>query len=147
MGTSLACTPASATRTASNPGTLFFSEPRSAWRYCLRQANTWLAFTPCARATRATDAPGARVSSTIWRFSSGLRCRLLAWVGDLREDTLSITAGLEVSIYSPSGHPGSVHLRECPLILDSSRRSRPYAYIQTVFDQPSEKGVYSSPAG
>src|SRR5271157_5095712 len=85
MGTSPACAPP-ATRTASNLGVPLLPEPRSPWRYCRRQANTWLAFTPCARATRATDARGARVSSKIWRFSSGLRCRLLASVGVLRED-------------------------------------------------------------
>ena len=34
-----------------------------------RHANTWLAFTPCLRATSATDAPGFNVSSTIWRRS------------------------------------------------------------------------------
>src|SRR5580658_5481838 len=129
LGTSLACAPASATRTASNPGIPLFLDSRSPWRYCRRQPNNWLAFTPCARATRATDALGARVSSTIWRFSSRLRYRLFAsLVGALREDSLSITAGLEVSIYSPSGHYQSVRSKECPSILDSSRRSRPYAY-------------------
>ena len=55
-------------------------------------------FTPCARATRATEAPGARVSSTILRFSSVLRCCLFAAGGALRDVTASITAGLEVPI-------------------------------------------------
>jgi hypothetical protein len=40
----------------------------AAW-YNLRQLNTWFAFTPCARAIRATDAPLLNVSSTIWRRS------------------------------------------------------------------------------
>src|SRR4029077_13994557 len=35
----------------------------------LRHPKTRLAFTPCACATIATEAPGLRVSSTIWRFS------------------------------------------------------------------------------
>jgi len=35
-----------------------------------RHANTWLAFTPCARATNATLAPGSNVSSTMRRFSA-----------------------------------------------------------------------------
>src|SRR5262249_37736687 len=35
-----------------------------------RHVNNWLAFTPCARATSATDAPGSNVSSTIFNFSS-----------------------------------------------------------------------------
>src|SRR5450759_2768406 len=44
--------------------------------YNLRQPKTWLALTPCARATLATDAPSAIVSSTIRRFSSTVRsCR------------------------------------------------------------------------
>ena len=65
-----------------------FPDSRSPWRYCRRQPNNWLAFTACARATRATDAPGARVSCTIWRFSSGPRCCLCASVGALREETV-----------------------------------------------------------
>jgi len=35
-----------------------------------RHANTWFAFTPCARATNATMALGSIVSSTIRRFSA-----------------------------------------------------------------------------
>src|SRR5205809_5694313 len=46
-------------------------------RYSLRQPKTWLALTPCARATRATDAPSTNVASTMRRFSSIVRyCRL-----------------------------------------------------------------------
>jgi len=37
----------------------------------LFQVNTRLAFTPCRRATAATEAPGRTASSTIRRFSSG----------------------------------------------------------------------------
>jgi hypothetical protein len=43
-----------------------------AW-YSLRQPNTWFAFTPCARATIATELPGTNVSSTMRRLSSALR--------------------------------------------------------------------------
>src|SRR5215831_4631074 len=43
---------------------------RRPFRYCLRHLKTWLAFTPFARATSATDAPGFNVSSTIRRRSS-----------------------------------------------------------------------------
>jgi hypothetical protein len=39
-------------------------------RYLLRQAKTWLALIACRCATRATDAPAPKVSSTIRRFSS-----------------------------------------------------------------------------
>jgi Phage integrase family len=47
--------------------------PRSFSRPCLwalRHANTWFAFTANSRATRATDAPGVSVASTIRRFCS-----------------------------------------------------------------------------
>jgi len=69
-----------------------------------RQLNTWLALTPCARATRATDAPASSVCSTIRRFSSTERRR--------RGGTLLTTTCSEVSTYPPSGHnckcpPGS----------------------------------------
>jgi hypothetical protein len=37
----------------------------------LFQVNTRLAFTPCRRATSATEAPGRTASSTIRRFSAG----------------------------------------------------------------------------
>jgi len=40
-----------------------------------RHANTWLAFTPCARATNATLAPGSNVNSTMRRFSETERNR------------------------------------------------------------------------
>jgi hypothetical protein len=41
--------------------------------YSYRHLNTWLALTPFSRATRAIDAPGTRVASTIRRFSAGVR--------------------------------------------------------------------------
>src|SRR5579875_2332455 len=47
-----------------------FSSPRS---YCRFQRNTWLAFTPFARAMPATLAPGSSVSFTILSFSSTRR--------------------------------------------------------------------------
>src|SRR5438094_1886118 len=73
-------------------------------RYSLRQPKTWLALTPWARATSATDAPSASVASTIRRFSSiGRYCRLgLAPVG-LLTGLCSVTC-VEVSISAPSGH-------------------------------------------
>jgi hypothetical protein len=37
-------------------------------RYSCRHWNTWFAFTPCSRATRAIEAPGANVASTMRRF-------------------------------------------------------------------------------
>jgi hypothetical protein len=64
--------------------------------------NAWLAFTPCANATRATDAPGFKVCSTIRHFSPTGHHRLCG--------SLLTTARSEVSIYSPSGHS-----RRCPL--------------------------------
>src|SRR3989442_283995 len=90
------------TRTGSNwIARLPLSRPA---RYSLRQANTWLALMPCARATRATDAPSANVSSTICRFSSMVRyCRLgLVPVG-LLTGMSSVTC-VEGSISAPSGH-------------------------------------------
>jgi hypothetical protein len=48
------------------------NSPRSKAR---RHLNTWFAFTPCARATNATLAPGSNVSSTIHRFSATDRHR------------------------------------------------------------------------
>lgn len=47
-----------------------FSSPRS---YCGFQRNTWLAFTPLARAIPATLAPGSSVNFTILSFSSTRR--------------------------------------------------------------------------
>ena len=48
------------------------SSPRFSAR---RHLNTWFAFTPCARATSATLAPGSKVSSAIRRFSDTVRHR------------------------------------------------------------------------
>ena len=49
-----------------------FSSPRFSAR---RHLNTWLAFTPLARATSATLAPGSNVSPAIRRFSDTVRQR------------------------------------------------------------------------
>ena len=60
--------------TAASTGT--FDAPSKPRRCRRRHVNTWLAFTPCRRATTATDAPAASVSSTIRHFrSSGHRRR------------------------------------------------------------------------
>ena len=93
---------ASLTCTGSNLTGSAFLRLNSPWRYCRRQLNTWLAFTPCANATRATDAPGFKVCSTIRHFSATGHRRLCG--------SLLTTARSEVSIYSPSGHS-----RRCPL--------------------------------
>jgi hypothetical protein len=53
-----------------------------------------LALTACRRATRATDVPASRVSSTIRRFSSTDRLRLVICLG------VSTVVRSEVSIYS-----------------------------------------------
>jgi hypothetical protein len=42
-------------------------------RYSYRHWKTWLALTPFSRATRAIDAPGTSVASTMRRFSSAVR--------------------------------------------------------------------------
>jgi hypothetical protein len=42
-------------------------------RYLYRHWKTWLALTPFSRATRAIDAPGTSVASTMRRFSSVVR--------------------------------------------------------------------------
>src|SRR3984957_12172082 len=97
----LAC--ASLTRTGSNlTGSAFLglSSPR---RYCRRQLNTWLAFTPCASATRATDAPGFKVCSTIRHFSPNGHRRLC---GSLNDCSLQ-----SVHFYSPSGRSCRCPLR------------------------------------
>jgi len=41
--------------------------------YSYRHWNTWFALTPFSRATRAIDAPGTSVASTMRRFSAGVR--------------------------------------------------------------------------
>ena len=69
LGPSLPC-PTSPRRPRRGP--FQASRPR---RYGRRQPNNWLAFTPCVRATRATDASGSSASSTIRRFSSTVRNR------------------------------------------------------------------------
>jgi len=52
-----------------------------------------VAFTSCRRATRATDAPDSKVSSTIRRFSSSDRGRLFVCL------ILSSVVCSEVSLY------------------------------------------------
>src|SRR5215471_17244207 len=42
---------------------------------CRRHLNRWLLFTSWRRATTDTDAPGASVSATIWRFNASEYCR------------------------------------------------------------------------
>jgi hypothetical protein len=91
---------AAVTRTGSKLTVSPFPGPSSPCRYCLHQPNTWLAFTPCARATRATEAPDASVSSTMRRFCSTVRRR--------RSTGLSITARFEVSTYPPKWTPSQV---------------------------------------
>ena len=82
--------------------------PKSSSRYSLRQPNTWLALMPCARATRATDAPSTNVSSTIRRFSVILRrCRWAAPNDSLLAVITSETCR-EVSISAPSGRLSGV---------------------------------------
>src|ERR1035437_10159686 len=95
-------------------------------RYSLRQPNTWLALTPCVRATLATDAPSTNVASTIRRFSSTVRCcRFGLLPVELPLVAISVTAGLEVSISAPSGHfPNRVH---------QARLSSLHTPVQTVF--------------
>src|SRR3984893_5654737 len=62
-------------------------------RYSRRQLKTWLALTVCRCATRATDAPGSNVSSTILRLSATERRR--------RGNALLTTTRSEASIYPP----------------------------------------------
>src|SRR5439155_26713439 len=94
-------------------------------RYSLRQPNTWLELTPCDSATRATDAPSTKVSSTIRRFSSiGRYCRLgLVPLWPLT--VISSVACVEVSISAPSGHDPYV----CP---QRTRMSCSHTSVQTV---------------
>src|ERR1700740_2998668 len=88
-------------------------------RYSRHQLKTRLALTPCARATRATDAPSANASPTIRCFSSSDRyCRLV------------VTACVYVSIIAPCGHyrccphrEDDLELHACP---DGQRRTLTY---------------------
>src|SRR5437016_11732683 len=115
-------------------------------RYSLRQPNTWLALTLCDSATRATDAPSTKVSSTIRRFSSiGRYCRL--GKVPLRPLTvMSSVACVEVSISAPSGHDPYV----CP---QRTRMSCSHTSVQTVTSvrlhriTESGKGRVGSEAG
>ncbi len=76
--------------------------------YSRRHPNTWFALTPCARATRATDAPSTNVSSTIARFSAILRrCRGAA-TNDSLLSAMTVATCREVSISAPSGHLSEV---------------------------------------
>jgi hypothetical protein len=50
-----------------------FAAQPTLFLYSYRHWKTWLAFTPFSRATRAIDAPGISVASTIRRFSSVVR--------------------------------------------------------------------------
>jgi hypothetical protein len=69
-------------------------------RYSYRHWNTWFAFTPCSRATRAIEAPGTNVASTIRRFSSGvLRNRFREAATDS-----TATVSLTRSSWGRSGH-------------------------------------------
>src|ERR1700747_1189941 len=85
-------------------------------RYSLHQLKTRLALTPCARATRATDAPSANASPTIRCFSSSDRyCRLV------------VTVCVDVAIIAPCGHyrgcphrEDDLELHACP---DGQRRT------------------------
>jgi hypothetical protein len=93
------------------------------------QPNAWLAFTPCASATRATDAPGFKVSSTIRQFSPTGHRRLCG--------SLLTTARSEVST---SGHlPHQPTLR--PDVMTERLRIIglicPYAHIQERHGEPS----------
>jgi hypothetical protein len=57
-----------------------FPPRRPRW-YNRRQLKTWLALIPCARATRATEDPGWKLSSTIRRFSATEHRRRLGVFG------------------------------------------------------------------
>jgi len=50
-----------------------FAAQPTLFLYSYRHWNTWLALIPFSRATRAIDAPGTSVASTMRRFSSAVR--------------------------------------------------------------------------
>src|SRR5947207_1919481 len=98
-------------------GVAAFASSSPFW-YSRRHPKTRLAFTPCARATIATEAPGLRLSSTIRRFSSFVRKRR----GPVRRPRASVvTTSTEVSICAPRGHVLRVHL---PRHASSARADR-----------------------
>ncbi len=99
--------------------------PRRPLAYSLREPNTWLAFTPYIRATRATEAPGASESSTIRLRSSTLRRRR----GEATlNEPFSVTSDMQTS----SAHAGRLYMR-----------ARPDAYCldyQNFFENPDGYG-------
>src|SRR5215469_5448434 len=113
-----------ATRTGNSLASL--RRPSRPARYNLHQLNTRLALTPCARATRATDAPSANASPTIRCFSSSDRyCRFV------------VTGCVQVSIIAPRGHyrlcPHREHDFQSHACPDGQRRTlTPYLTVEEV---------------
>ncbi len=97
----------------------FLSHPDRQQRYPARRCsqpaglisrfhpNTWFALPPCLRATRATDAPGPRASSTINRRSSALRRRR-------RRVTAPLTPSSISTMQISSSQPQHVYMRPRP---------------------------------
>jgi hypothetical protein len=86
--------------TGSKLARVFWAAHSAPLRYSCRHWNTWLAFTPCSRATRAIDAPGTSVASTIRRFSSAVRRKRFAELLPVPTSTISLTT--PASAYSRS---------------------------------------------
>ena len=97
----------SATRTGNNCMSRGARGPRRPDSYKRRHLNTWLAFTPCFIATRATEEPASSVSSTISRRSSALRLRR----GD-RNDNPPVRAASDMK--PSSRNPSTLYTRPTP---------------------------------
>jgi len=85
------------TGSSSAAGTGRTFPPRRPRWYNRRQLKTWFALIPCARATRATEDPGWKLSSTIRRFSATEYRRRLGVFG-ASADTGSMVTRAELLI-------------------------------------------------
>src|SRR3984893_16355651 len=95
---------------------------------CRRHLNSWLLFTSWRRATIDTDAPGACVSATIWRFNASEYCRRFVAPGCLVSTKLLVDTWSASSAIRRS-------LRQSAL---SGRRASPNQGIAVRVEHPGE---------
>src|ERR1700691_6781593 len=110
--------------------------------YSRRHPNTWFALTPCARATRATDAPGASVSSTTPRRSATLRRRRFDSATTVPlANTAPTTPVLELSIDLLADTFTPVPTQSISCFQSIFQMVRPYAYLYPIQQQITQQGV------
>src|SRR6266567_5038327 len=85
------------------------SHNRPAW-YCFRQENSWFAFTPCCRASDASDRVDDSVSSTIRRFSLTVQRRR----GRDEPPPTSIPVSIQAPQWQHHHHQSSLTLQQRP---------------------------------